>query len=607
MAEQPKPLDPTAGRRWPVRPGDRFPEMQQVPVPVDAVRECGPVVFRDLRDGDPPYTPAPGPTDPPPVKPVCTGLENLVTGQGTAGVNGDTTLLFDLGRVIKGTFEFQAKVPAGATVTFATGEAKEPLRTYPSTTRPNGDWQTFRPDIGDNRGGRYTGLRFVWVRFENMAEPGEIRLAQGVLRIYPCDNLGSFRCSDPVLNRVWEMCAYSAKLCMESSWPRMGEYLLDEKPHCAVTALIFDRVDRFPWIGDARIIFNAVYHAFGEFDFVRDALDFFVPKAVNPPGAFPRAAACVVDLPPYLLDWILAVLYYVEMTGDRQELADRISTILAVLETWKGPYVPQGFYFFDWDRRIIQHRPGLIEEPIMTEAWPAFVLKYIEAARQSARWCDYFGLREPANQCRRLAEERTRYWLELYPDWTRRFDLHALTNAVLAGLGSPEDHRTIFNRVFADPNYRCTGTPYFGYHILRALTAMNRYPEALEMIRLYWGKMLDLGATTVWEDFELDWTLRPHQHPPQPYGWACNSLCQPAGSGPVEWLSREILGVKPGRPGFESLILQPHPCDLDWAEGTVPTPKGLVRVAWKKGSDGIMKIEHTVPNGMPVVGPGERP
>ena len=28
---------------------------------------------------------------------------------------------------------------------------------------------------------------------------------------------------------------------------------------------------------------------------------------------------------------------------------------------------------------------------------------------------------------------------------------------------------------------------------------------ALELIRRYWGAMLDFGATTFWEDFDLDW------------------------------------------------------------------------------------------------------
>ncbi len=118
------------------------------------------------------------------------------------------------------------------------------------------------------------------------------------------------------------------------------------------------------------------------------------------------------------------------------------------------------------------------------------------------------------------------------------------------------------------------------------------------MLRRYWGRMIELGATTVWEGFELDWPLAVHQHPPQPYGYGATSLCQPAGSGPVEWLMREILGVKPGSPGFDTLILQPHQGALSWARGTVPTPKGQVEVYWRVMEEGRFRIDFTVPNGI---------
>lgn len=43
---------------------------------------------------------------------------------------------------------------------------------------------------------------------------------------------------------------------------------------------------------------------------------------------------------------------------------------------------------------------------------------------------------------------------------------------------------------------------FMGYYMLEALAKSGNYDEAMKMISEYWGAMLDLGATTFWEDFD---------------------------------------------------------------------------------------------------------
>ena len=45
---------------------------------------------------------------------------------------------------------------------------------------------------------------------------------------------------------------------------------------------------------------------------------------------------------------------------------------------------------------------------------------------------------------------------------------------------------------------------FYGYYILEAMAKANDYDNALNVIRDYWGGMLDLGATTFWEDFNIE-------------------------------------------------------------------------------------------------------
>lgn len=46
---------------------------------------------------------------------------------------------------------------------------------------------------------------------------------------------------------------------------------------------------------------------------------------------------------------------------------------------------------------------------------------------------------------------------------------------------------------------------FYGYYMLNARAEAGDYQGAMDNIREYWGSMLDLGATTFWEDFNIDW------------------------------------------------------------------------------------------------------
>ena len=46
---------------------------------------------------------------------------------------------------------------------------------------------------------------------------------------------------------------------------------------------------------------------------------------------------------------------------------------------------------------------------------------------------------------------------------------------------------------------------FFGYYMLQAMAKADNYQGGLNAIRQYWGPMLNLGATTFWEDFDINW------------------------------------------------------------------------------------------------------
>jgi len=559
--------------------------------------------FRDLRTVD--YTPDPfqGPEEY--AGSEATGMDALLRG-GVATVAADCTLRFDFGVNFTGSFAVEMTIPPGTLASVATGEAAEPLRVYP-LERTEGE--RYEPQI-TARG--FTALRFAWLRFDRVTTPVRIKRVIGRLRHCPLPYAGSFACSDPMLERIWNLCAYSARLCVDPEFEQNGDQgtwlgalpkqRIEQKrasgdvtSRTVFPALAFDRVDRFPWAGDSRFIQLAVMHAFGAYERCRQAYDYFWPVGSDRWEEFNYA--CV----PYMLDWGLAVLKLAEYTGDGAELSRRLPQLRQIVDRGRHE-IPQGWLFFDWDPRICTGAanasgPATVNEP---EAQSAFVAKYIEFVREAARVFSLFGNAADGAWFRAAADERAAGWLAAHPDWPERFDIHALSNAILAGLGSPDEQARVYERVFADPARRCTGTPYFGHSVLRTLAQLGRHDDALDMLRRYWGGMIRLGATTIWEEFETDWPLAPNAMPPQPYGWGALSLCQPAGSGPVEWLHTEVLGIKPLAPGFTKVSIRPHLADLDWAEGIVPTPLGPLRVrAEKVGAR--TQVEFSAPPGMEVV------
>ncbi len=150
-------------------------------------------------------------------------------------------------------------------------------------------------------------------------------------------------------------------------------------------------------------------------------------------------------------------------------------------------------------------------------------------------------------------------------------------------------------------------------NVLNALAKSNDIDTGIDFISQYWGGMLDFGATTFWEDFDLAWTENTGRidEPVAPdkkdlhgdFGAHCyvgfrHSFCHGWAGGPTAWLSKNVLGVTHVAPGCAKVEITPHLGRLAWAEGTYPTPKGPIKVRHDKQADGSVKSTVTLPEGI---------
>ena len=98
-----------------------------------------------------------------------------------------------------------------------------------------------------------------------------------------------------------------------------------------------------------------------------------------------------------------------------------------------------------------------------------------------------------------------------------------------------------------------------------------------------WRHMADSGTTITWEAW--DQKYKPNQD--WNHAW---------GAAPANLLPRFVLGARPLAPGWGRARIRPNPGTLTRAAGTVPTPRGPVQIAWT--NEAVFTLTLRVPPGM---------
>jgi hypothetical protein len=122
------------------------------------------------------------------------------------------------------------------------------------------------------------------------------------------------------------------------------------------------------------------------------------------------------------------------------------------------------------------------------------------------------------------------------------------------------------------------------FYQLRALEKTGLY-ELSNDIMERWRTMLKLNLSTTLEHDS------PNQQRSDCHAWA---------SIPMYEMAAVMLGIRPAEPGYASVSFSPVPGWLEWAEGDVITPKGMIHASWKKENGEIVKTID-LPEGLKTV------
>jgi alpha-L-rhamnosidase len=146
-------------------------------------------------------------------------------------------------------------------------------------------------------------------------------------------------------------------------------------------------------------------------------------------------------------------------------------------------------------------------------------------------------------------------------------------------------------RPFSGSSYQDVISPFVSGYELDARLASNDTADAETLLDSVWGGMITPGPDdtgTMWENINGS-TGAPG------FG-AGSSLSHGWSTTPVSALSGYVLGVQPATAGYATWAVQPHPGDLNWAQGRVPTPHGPLNVHWT-ASAGRFSLTVTAPGG----------
>ena len=406
----------------------------------------------------------------------------------------------------------------------------------------------------------YGNTVFRFVQIENTGTMPFV--CQNIIAVVlECDHevTGAFESSDKLLNDIWKTAVRTVHLCMQ-------DYIYDGSKR-----------DRIVWMGDLHPEVKGICCAFSDTAIIRDTLGFIIRQTPcgEPMNGF-YTYSC----------WFIITLWdYLCVSCDECFVRDHAEYIRAVLRKWstyvsaEGKCIMPEPLFLDWPN----------EHHLQAKSAGIHALLYWMITC-GIKLLNYLG-----EDSAFLYEARQKL-ARCVPDPAGRKAPAALLT--LTGLSD-------CRHILATEPFSGIST-FYGYYMLQA----QETAAAQELIRRYWGKMLDLGATSFWEDFDLTWLENAGRIDELPavgkkdihrecgrycykglrhslsHGWSC---------GPAPFLSERCLGVAFPEPG--KVTVKPDLGDLQELCGQVPTPFGNITVeADSKGRKNIV-----VPKGLTLI------
>ena len=434
-----------------------------------------------------------------------------------------------------------------------------------------------------------SGYRFVRIDLLDAERELHLKEVRAISIYRDIAYRGEFKCSDQRLNEIWKVGARTVHLNMQ-------EYLWDGIKR-----------DRLVWIGDMHPEVTTITNVFGYNEVVPKSLDLARDTTDLP--------AWMSGISSYSIWWLLIHRDWYYYTGDKAYLAEQKDYMFGLLRQLLGKVDERGIECLDGNRFLDWPSNA---NPVAIHAGLQAMM--VMAMQAGAELSEILGDKELAKECKAMYEKMKAAAPEVsklyFEQGKAPHEPGTKQGAALLVLADLMDAQKADKEILSVSGARGFST-FYGYYMLQAMAKAGNYEGAMQIIRDFWGAMLDLGATSFWEDFNVDWL--PNAAPIDElvpdgkkdihgdYGAYCyvgfrHSLCHGWASGPTSWLTEHVLGVKVIEPACRVVRIVPNLGNLQWAEGKFPTPYGDIEISHRKDANGKIISKIKAPKGVKVVG-----
>ena len=322
------------------------------------------------------------------------------------------------------------------------------------------------PALSDQQIGD-TGFRFV--RIDILKENQIVHPFKAVY-CWECVNdyvpIKHYKSVDNILNEIYDTAIHTLNLCMQNR--------------------IWDGIkrDRLVWIGDMEPEIHAILHAYGNIEIIKKTIDTAVLSNPMP---------CWINGIPSYSAWFLLIMYDIYNIGkskffikEYQSYLDEIinlfnKSIDIDLAYDKARLSCSMKYFIDWPSYKDDNETERKEANILLLQ---YVLPKIQEMYSS------------------LKMENIK--LTCLVDKVQKIKVNVPTTKVFAAFYQLIYHDEESYEILIKDNSKEMST-FMSYYVLKAVASKDK-EKAVKMLKEYYGAMLNLGATSFFEDFDISWS-----------------------------------------------------------------------------------------------------
>ncbi len=432
----------------------------------------------------------------------------------------------------------------------------------------------FRPDGGASR--EFSPLwfrtyRYVGLDIETKGEPLVIEDMYGIFTGYPFEENGKFDSDDASLAKIWEVGWRTARLCALETYVDCPYY------------------EQLQYAGDTRIQALISLYVSGDDRLMRQAITAFDNSRTHlniTQSRFPSSLTQFI--PPFSLYWIEMICDYAMFRGDFDFLSDKLIGVRSVL-AWYTKQLDGGLLkprlpfwnFVDWSEKTKGANSegwwhGVPPEG-ENEGSAITTLQLAIAMRDASVLMRKMGYPNDADEFYARYKEiakavREKCWdaeRGIFVDYAgaKSTSQHVNILAILADVLDESEQPALMKKVL-ESGEMTPCTIYFKFYLMEALRKVGMGDLYLPQLR-EWRDMLGAGLTTFAET-------------PEP----SRSDCHAWSSSPNYHLLSLVCGVMPADYGFSKIRVSPNLGDLKEISGTIPHPKGEIRVMFRKNLEG---------------------